>query len=281
MTRSKYFKRRYIRAVFMIWIKEWLFNTTVAVVLVATAVLTWQVINPPTRFSPSPEMVSALRVPPQAMSNLYVLSQLYDIPFDQLLAIYAVTNNFFPLGSSPTVELEVLKEDYVTGFRQLRRQYASRDIRPYFDLFQNLISELEYFPVPQEYSYMFSDTWDQPKGTNILDQENIRGRIPVLSMTEGYVRQAGWHSRLGYHAVIVTERGSRILYAHLNSLEEEISPGRQISAGQVLGSMGSSGEALPVHLHIGVSPSVSFAEDFWINPYPFLKHLQEVNARVF
>jgi len=241
----------------------------------------WQVINPPTPFSALHEDIAALRVPPQAMNNLYALSEWYDMPFDQLLALYAVNNDFFPKNAYPVIELEVLKQDFITNFNRLRRQYATRDIRPYFELFQGLLCELEYFPLPQEYGYMFSDTWDQHRGTKIIDQENIRGRIPVMSMTAGHIRQAGWHSRLGYHVVVVTENNSRILYAHLDSFEKGIISGQPVTAGQLLGAMGNSGEALPVHLHIGLSPQVPFAEDFWVNPYPFLRHLQEINARVF
>jgi len=279
MTRSKYFKRKHIRAIFVLWMKEWLFNTTVAIVLAVTIILTWRVFNPPIPFTAQADAVAALRMPHQAMSNLYALSQWHDVPFYQVLAIYAVANDFFPQGASPPeVELDILKKEYVTGFNKLRRQYASKDIEPYFELFRNLVSELEYFPVPGDYEYMFSDTWGKLKGTAILDRENIRGRIPVLSMTEGHILQAGWHPHSGYHVVVITSSGNRIMYAHLDKLEEGVATGRQVAAGQGLGAMGSSGEALlerPVHLHIAISPQVPFAEDFWINPYPLLRHVEE------
>lgn len=281
MTRSQFFKHRHIKAIFMIWIKEWLFNTAVAVVLTVLIVLMWQVFNSPAPFSPSLDDVAALRVPPQAMRNLHMLSQWHDASFEAVFALYAVNNSFFPKNESPVIELETLNAKYIAGFNRLHRQYTARDTRPYLELIQRMIRELEYFPVPVEYSYMFSDTWDQHRGTNILDQENIRGRIPVMSMTAGYVHQSGWHPVLGYHIAVITENRSRILYAHLDNLEEKIVLEQRITAGQVLGTMGSSGAALPVHLHIRISPSVSFAEDFWINPYPFLRHLQEVTARIF
>ena len=275
MSRSRYFKRRRVKAIFMKWMGELLFNTSVAVVLAATILLLWRVFNPPAAFSAHAESVAALRVPSQAVSNLYSLSQWYGVPFDQLLAMYSVANDFFPQGTSPVVDLDVLKANYVTGFRRLRRQYSSGDIRPYFELFQNLINELQHFPVPREYHYMFSDTWGRRRGTDILDRENIRGRIPVLSMSAGRILQASWDTRAGYHVIVVTASGSRILYAHLDSLHDGITQGKPVLTGQQLGNMGSSGDVLPVHLHIGISPNVAFAEDFWINPYPFLRHMEE------
>jgi len=267
----------------MIWIREWLFNTSVAIVLAATLLLIWRVFNPPITFRAQPEAVAALRVPSQAMSNLHALSQWYDIPFDQLLTMYAVANDFFPKGPLPAIELDELKRSYVTNFNRLRRQYSARDTRPFFELFQNLLEEIEYFPVPLEYEYMFSDTWGPRQGTDILDRANIRGRIPVLSMTSGHIQQAGWHTRQGYHVVVVTQNGSRFLYAHLNSLD--IATGQQIVAGQKLGTMGDSGtnfaDSVPVHLHIAISPKVPFAENFWINPYPFLRHMEGAKVQIF
>ena len=267
----------------MIWIREWLFNTSVAIVLAATIILIWRAFNPPITFRAQPEAVAALRVPPQAMSNLHTLSQWYDIPFDQLLAMYAVANDFFPKGPLPAIELNELKSNYVAGFNRLRRQYSARDMRPFFELFHNLLEEIEYFPIPLEYEYMFSDTWGPRQGTDILDRENIRGRIPILSMTSGNIHQAGWHSRQGYHVVVITQSGSRFLYAHLDSLD--ITTGQQIEAGQKLGTMGNSGTesfiGIPVHLHIAISPKVPFAENFWINPYPFLRHLEEASTQIF
>lgn len=280
MTRSKYLKRQFklktFKKILLLWMKEWLFNTTVAVVLAVTVLLIWRAFNPPAPFSAEGEAVAAMRVPAQAMSNLFSLAEWFDLPFDQLLAMYAVANDFFPHGSAPAVELDILKDRYVAGFRRLRRQYSARDIRPYFEMFNNLIAELELFPLPPGYGYMFSDTWDRASfGTNILDQENIRGRIPVLSMTEGNIRQAGWHYNLGYHVIVETQRGSRILYAQLDSINEGITAGHPVYPGQNLGTMGSSGERIPVNLHIAISPKVAFAEDFWINPYPFLRHMEE------
>ena len=280
-TRSKYFKRRHIRNIFTLWIKEWLFNTTVAIVLAATILLVWRVFNPHASFIAQTADIAALKVPPQAISNLYYLAKWYDLPFDQVFAMYVVANDFFFKGTPDVVDIDTLKREYVAGFNRLRRRYAARDIRPYFKMFSNLINELEYFPVPQGYEYMFSDTWGHIKGTAILDRKNIRGRIPVLSMSEGEIKQAGWHINTGYHVVIITKNGSRILYAHLDSLEENIIPGGQVAARQKLGAMGSSGGgevSRPVHLHIAISPLVSFAQDFWINPYPFLRHMEEKNV---
>ena len=260
------------KRIIILWIKECFFNASVGVVLITAVLLIWRLFNPPAPFSADISNLAAMRAPPTAISNLYQLS--HDIPFDRVLAMYAIVNDFFPQGETFEVEPDALKRDYVVGFNRLRRQYSQGDIRPYFEMFNSLINELRFFPIPREYEYMFSDTWGEIMGTAILDQKNIPGRIPVLSMTEGRIHQAKWRPGLGYHVLIITSSGTRVLYAHLDVLDEETTLDGQVEAGQKLGAMGKSGNLTNVHLHIGISPQVPFANDFWINPYPFLRHME-------
>ena len=271
--------RKYFYEVFIQWIKECFFNLTMAILLAAAILLIWRVFNPPATFVAEPTTVAAMRMPASAMSNLFYLSRSYNAPFAQVLTMYAVANDFFPPGPEiSAVEINVLHQDYISGFNRLRRQYSSRDVRPYFELFTNIINEIEYFPVQEGYKYSFSDIWDNRQGTAILDLANTRGNVPVLSMTGGHISHAAWHRLLGYHIMIVTESGTRILYAHLDGLSRDFISGTEILPGSKLGTMGNSGELAkgkPVHLHVGISPAVTFADNFWINPYPFLRFLEE------
>ena len=238
-----------------------------AVVIAATVLLLWRAINPPTSFEAEPSAVAAFRIPTTAMSNLYSLSNANSAPFDQILTMYAVTNNFFAqYDESPIVEFDLLYENYVYGFNQLRRRYASRDVRPYFEMFKNLTNELVHFPVPSTHEYTFHDTWENSRGTVILDLMNTRERIPVSSMTPGEISHAAWHSNQGYYVVVATESGNRIIYTQLDNLADGMKPGMTIVAGQQLGYMGT-------HLHISINVK-PYADDFWINPYPFLRHLE-------
>jgi murein DD-endopeptidase MepM/ murein hydrolase activator NlpD len=160
-------------------------------------------------------------------------------------------------------------------------------------MFENLFGEIEVFPIPtgwyeDEPSVMFGDSWGvehnfqgnrMHMGTAIIDRENIRGRVPVVSMTQGTVREAGWDNQLGYAVGVVTESGTFYLYAHLDSLAPGLAVGQAVTAGQLLGQMGNSGgrggRSFPVHLHVAISPEVSFTRgNFWINPYPLLRYIE-------
>ena len=269
--RSSYIKLRRKSRLFVIWIQEWMFNTAVMFMLVVSLLLIWRALGGgPSPFKADIDTLAAFRVPQQAMSNLYTLSNRYELPFSEVLAIYGVANDFFPQYWSPRVEIGTLKDSYITGFKHLRRQYSAKDIRPYFKLIDNLLSELEYFPIPLGYDYIYSDTW--PSGTMFIDRENTggrQGRIPVLSISEGQITQTGWSPQRGYYVVVSTESGTRILYASLHSLATSVEQGKNTIPGQALGLMGR-------HLHIGISPQTSLTNsDFWINPYPFLRHLEE------
>lgn len=277
MTRSKYLKiylkHKQVKNILIVTFKEWMFNLSVGIVLAATVLLLWRAFNPPLQFTAQPETVAALRMPSVAVSNLYSLSNQYNAPFGQVLALYAITNDFFASGANYTIEMETLRKEYIKGFNRLRRQYALKDIRPYFEMFDSLTSELAIFPVSTGYDYIFSDTWGQIQGTAIVYRGNTN--IPIISMTDGQITQAGWDLRAGYHAVVVTQHGNKILYANLYSLHEQIVTGKMVYAGQSLGSIGTSGRG--GHVHIAISPSVPFAQDFWLNPYPFLRHLEEIS----
>jgi murein DD-endopeptidase MepM/ murein hydrolase activator NlpD len=118
-------------------------------------------------------------------------------------------------------------------------------------------------------------------GTAIIDRENIRGRVPIVSMTRGTVQNTGWDNQLGYFVTVVTENNTVYLYAHFDSLAPNLSVGQLVAAGSPLGQMGNSGggrggRSFPVHLHIAIRPDVSFTRgDFWINPYPLLRFLYD------
>lgn len=90
---------------------------------------------------------------------------------------------------------------------------------------------------------------------------------PVLAATHGFVARRGWN-RLGGRIITVTgPEGYRHYYAHL---EEWDLPdvGDWVEAGQVIGYVGSSGNAAgtPPHLHYGI---YSLSGDA-INPFPLL-----------
>ena len=132
--------------------------------------------------------------------------------------------------------------------------------------------DVEYFPVAEpsnrsdaavtfEDSWMFGRSYKGERGhegTDIMAAVNERGLYPVVSMTDGTVKNKGWLELGGWRLGIETERGAYFYYAHLDSYAD-IEVGDEVKAGDFLGYMGDSGYSreegttgnFPVHLHMG------------------------------
>ena len=277
-------------------IKEYFFRGCVLVAIVLIFAFAWQIMRPGIRIRVSTDTVAALRVPHRAIGMLKNYAEEYNIPFPELFAIFNAENDFFP-EKSAVYDLSVIKELYVTDFNKLKRRYNTRSLAPYVTMFRNLFDEIETFPIPSGWyeddaSVMFGNSWGvehnfqgNPKhmGAAIIDRENIRGRVPIVSMSNGIVENVGWDNQLGYFVGILTENNTYFLYAHLDSLVTGLITGQSITAGQIIGQMGNTGggrgsRSFPVHLHLAIRPSVSFTRgEFWINPYPFLRYIEGQN----
>jgi len=118
----------------------------------------------------------------------------------------------------------------------------------------------------------------------------MRGRLPIISMTDGKVLNCGWSELGGFYVGITTKNGTYYYYAHLDHFTPGLAEDTPVKAGQLLGYMGDTGYGkegvkgkFPVHLHLGIRPKVTFTkEEFWLNPYPFLRSLEEqrISARL-
>jgi len=252
----------------------------------------WQVVRPGVRIRVDADLVAAFQVPHRAIGLLEFYAYRHDISFPELFAIFNAENNFFP-DRYAVHDLSVIEQLYVVDFERIRRRYNARSLAPYVAMFASLFEELEAFPIPPgwydgEPSIMFGNSWGVTHnaqgnrthmGTAILDRENIRGRVPVVSMTHGRVEESGWNSQLGYFVGITTINGTYYLYAHLDRLTPGLRSGQMVHAGEPLGYMGNTGGRgsgnIPVQLHIGISPEASFTRGrFWINPYPLLRFME-------
>lgn len=89
-------------------------------------------------------------------------------------------------------------------------------------------------------------------GKNGVDLGGARG-TPIHAAADGTViiaRGGAWNGGYGNYVVITHRNGTQTLYSHLKSVI--VSAGQQVSAGQVIGYMGSTGKATGVHLHFEV-----------------------------
>lgn len=94
----------------------------------------------------------------------------------------------------------------------------------------------------------------------------------IRSVGSGTVVQAGWrYSGLGYSVVVKHANGWMTLYGHLSKVTART--GQKVSAGDLVGLMGSTGKSTGSHLHLGVAKTSSLGSLFntLTNPAPWLK----------
>lgn len=108
----------------------------------------------------------------------------------------------------------------------------------------------------------FEDSWGwarsggrRHKGVDIIADRGT----PIVAVRDGSAQFK--HNRLGGRAVWLTaENGDKFYYAHLDSFEGE---SRNVEAGDLIGYVGSSGNAGGPHLHFETQPGGNVE-----NPFP-------------
>ena len=82
-----------------------------------------------------------------------------------------------------------------------------------------------------------------------LDLAGLPG-TPVVSVAGGVVVSSGYSGDCGKRVAVILEGGTSTLYCHLDTLS--VRAGDKVSAGQQLGTMGSTGHTTGPHLHFEV-----------------------------
>jgi hypothetical protein len=122
------------------------------------------------------------------------------------------------------------------------------------------------------------DTYPEARGGRIheaLDIPAPRG-TPVISATDGRVLRL-FDSKTGGLMVYAADPSDRflLLYGHLDRYADGLRDGAKLSRGQVIGYVGTTGNA-PIgtpHLHFAIlrgRPNVSWSRGTAVNPYPLL-----------
>jgi len=89
-------------------------------------------------------------------------------------------------------------------------------------------------------------------GHNAVDFGASRG-TPIHAAADGTViiaRNSGWNGGYGNYVVISHKNGTQTLYAHMT--HGIVTPGQAVSAGQVIGYVGSTGKSTGNHIHFEV-----------------------------
>ncbi len=122
------------------------------------------------------------------------------------------------------------------------------------------------------------DTFEEARGTRRHDALDIlapRG-TPVVSATDGKLLKL-FQSKAGGLMIYASDPSSRfiLMYAHLDSYAIGLAQGAALTKGQVIGYVGTTGNA-PAntpHLHFAIARSINISK-WWqgipVNPYPLL-----------
>jgi len=97
---------------------------------------------------------------------------------------------------------------------------------------------------------------------------------PVLAVADGALFSVGWNDIGGWRLWLRDTAGNEFYYAHLSAYSPLAVAGKTVKAGDVLGFVGSSGDAdggVP-HLHFEIHPVdlLHLGYDGVVAPYPFL-----------
>ncbi len=104
-------------------------------------------------------------------------------------------------------------------------------------------------PVSSRYGMRFHPIYHEMRLHKGMDLAAPTG-TPVRSAAEGTVESTGWREGYGRTVTINHGNGRSTLYAHLN--DYQVQAGQIIKSGEVLGSVGSTGNATGPHLHFEV-----------------------------
>jgi murein DD-endopeptidase MepM/ murein hydrolase activator NlpD len=126
-----------------------------------------------------------------------------------------------------------------------------------------------------------TDTWGQSRAGGARAHEAIdimaRRGTPVLAAADGTVEMLFQSARGGITVYVRSPDRRRIYYyAHLDRYAPGLAERQRVGAGDMLGFVGSTGDASPEapHLHFAIE-LVEPGEGWWqgraINPYPLLR----------
>ncbi|MDG4625065.1 hypothetical protein EB50_02417 [Enterococcus faecium] len=89
---------------------------------------------------------------------------------------------------------------------------------------------------------------------------------PIMASRSGTVVQASFDGSAGNYIIIDHGDGYYSYYLHLSNYIA--TPGKSVSAGQTIGTMGTTGNSTGVHLHFGIATSSNWSG--FVDPAPFL-----------
>ena len=137
---------------------------------------------------------------------------------------------------------------------------------------------IDVFPVQGK--CWFGDTWAAPRSGGRthegVDVIAAKGKLlyAVVSGTISKVYNDTPGGLAGNGVRVAQDNGTYFTYLHMDTFGPGIALGAKVTAGQVIGTVGSTGNAATPHLHFEVHPNGGAA----VNPYPLIKPLDACNV---
>jgi hypothetical protein len=108
---------------------------------------------------------------------------------------------------------------------------------------------------------------------------------PVLAVTDGTLFLVGWNDVGGNRLWLRDLQGNEFYYAHLSAYSPAARDGARVQAGDVIGFVGATGDAVgtPTHLHFEIHPAglLSMGYDGVVDPYSYLLAWQRLDDASF
>lgn len=132
------------------------------------------------------------------------------------------------------------------------------------------------FPVYGKAS--FSNDFGAPRALTVWHHGNdIYAPVgaPALAVADGELFLVGWNRVGGWRLWLRDELGNEFYYAHLSAFSPVAFEGSRVRAGDVVGFVGATGDAVgtPSHLHFEIHPAqlLGLGYDGVVNPYRYLR----------
>ena len=108
---------------------------------------------------------------------------------------------------------------------------------------------------------------------------------PILAIADGTLFLVGWNDIGGNRLWLRDNQGNEYYYAHLSAFSPLAYHGSRVRAGDVIGFVGATGDAVgtPPHLHFEIHPAalLGLGYDGVINPYSYLLAWRRVADATF
>jgi murein DD-endopeptidase MepM/ murein hydrolase activator NlpD len=134
----------------------------------------------------------------------------------------------------------------------------------------------------------FSDDFGAPRATTVWHHGNdIFATLgaPILAVADGTLFNVGWNDIGGNRLWVRDQAGNEFYYAHLSAYSSLAREGAQVQAGDVIGFVGNTGDAVgtPTHLHFEIHPRqlLWMGYDGVVDPYPYLLAWQRLDDLAF